>query len=91
MRCGSMGSVVYARACRKQNLNIVAVVALETMGYYSDKPDSQRYPPLLSLVYPSTGAWPAPWATWCGCRRKRPSALSGLDFGIECHWLCQCK
>lgn len=51
----TMGSVVYARACRKQNLNIVAVVALETMGYYSDKPKSQQYPPLLSLVYPSTG------------------------------------
>lgn len=51
----TMGSLVYARACRKQNLNIVAVVALETMGYYSDKPKSQRYPPLLSMVYPSTG------------------------------------
>lgn len=51
----TMGSLVYARACRKQNLNIVAVIALETMGYFSERPKSQRYPPLLSLVYPSTG------------------------------------
>ena len=54
-RRNTMGSLVYARACRKQNLNIVAVIALETMGYYSDQPKSQKYPPLLNLVYPSTG------------------------------------
>jgi Zn-dependent M28 family amino/carboxypeptidase len=29
--------------------------ALETLGYYSDAPDSQHYPPPLGALYPSTG------------------------------------
>jgi Zn-dependent M28 family amino/carboxypeptidase len=39
-----MGSFVYARECRERNENIVAMVNLETIGYYSDDPGSQRYP-----------------------------------------------
>lgn len=52
---GSMGSRVYARGCRQRNENIVAAISLETIGYYSDAPGSQRYPPLLSTFYPTTG------------------------------------
>ena len=50
-----MGSLVYARRCRQHQENIVAVLSLETIGYYSDAANSQRYPPLLSAAYPSTG------------------------------------
>lgn len=50
-----MGSLVYARRCRQRRENIVAVLSLETIGYYSDAANSQRYPPLLSAAYPSTG------------------------------------
>ncbi len=50
-----MGSLVYARQCRKKNEDIRAVISLETIGYYSDEPNSQHYPPPLSLLYPSTG------------------------------------
>lgn len=50
-----MGSRVYARRCRQRKENIVAAVSLETIGYYSDAKGSQRYPPLLSAAYPSTG------------------------------------
>jgi hypothetical protein len=28
------------------------MISLETIGYYSDEPDSQRYPPLLKYCYP---------------------------------------
>ncbi len=52
---GAMGSRVYAGRCRQRNENVVAAVSLETIGYYSDAPGSQRYPPLLSAVYPTTG------------------------------------
>ncbi len=31
------------------------MISLETIGFYSDLPDSQKYPPLLSLFYPSRG------------------------------------
>ncbi len=50
-----MGSLIYAESCRKKGDNIVAMLCLETIGYYSDQPDSQRYPFPLGLVYPSTG------------------------------------
>ncbi|HEV3344825.1 MAG TPA: M28 family peptidase, partial [Pirellulales bacterium] len=51
----TMGSLVYARACRKRNDNLTCVLSLETMGYYTDEENSQRYPPPLNLIYPSTG------------------------------------
>jgi hypothetical protein len=51
-----MGSVVYAKRCRERNENIVAVLSLETMGYYSDEEGSQHYPsPLFKWLYPSKG------------------------------------
>ena len=50
-----MGSVVYAQRCRENNDNIVAMLALETIGYYSDEKGSQHYPFPLSLFYPPTG------------------------------------
>lgn len=52
---GEMGSWVYARRCRKQQEKIVGVISLETMGYFSDEPNSQKYPAPLNLLYPSTG------------------------------------
>jgi hypothetical protein len=52
---GTMGSLVYARACRKRNDNLVCVLSLEAMGYYTNEKNSQRYPPPLNLIYPSTG------------------------------------
>ena len=50
-----MGSWVYAAQCRQRDEKIVAVLSLETMGYFSDEPDSQKYPAPLNLFYPSTG------------------------------------
>jgi hypothetical protein len=50
-----MGSLVYARACRERNDDVVAMLSLETIGYYSDEAGSQRYPFPFSLAYPSTG------------------------------------
>jgi Zn-dependent M28 family amino/carboxypeptidase len=51
----AMGSVVYARAARERGDRITGMLSLETMGCYSDEPGSQRYPPPLNLLYPSTG------------------------------------
>lgn len=51
----SMGSLVYARACREKQEKIVAMLSLETMGYYSDEPETQRYPAALAPFFPSTG------------------------------------
>ncbi len=52
---GEMGSQVYAKAAYDAKENIVGMIALETMGYYSDKPGSQEYPPPVGALYPDTG------------------------------------
>jgi Zn-dependent M28 family amino/carboxypeptidase len=39
-----MGSVVYATAANARRDAVVAMLSLETMGYYSDEKNSQRYP-----------------------------------------------
>jgi Zn-dependent M28 family amino/carboxypeptidase len=54
-RTDAMGSRVYTRRSRERGENIVAMFSLETLGWYSEKPGSQRYPFPLSLFYPSTG------------------------------------
>jgi hypothetical protein len=50
-----MGSAVYAKRSRDRGEHIVAMLSLETIGFYSETPGSQQYPPPLSLAYPSTG------------------------------------
>jgi Zn-dependent M28 family amino/carboxypeptidase len=51
-----MGSVVYARATQARGDRIVGMLALETMGYYSDTPGSQQYPvPEMAGLYPDVG------------------------------------
>jgi Zn-dependent M28 family amino/carboxypeptidase len=50
-----MGSLVYAKDCRAKGDNIIAMLCLESIGYYSDEPNSQRYPFPFSFMYPSTG------------------------------------
>ena len=54
-RSDAMGSRHYARRARERGENIVAMFSLETIGYYSDAPGSQRYPFPLGFFYPSTG------------------------------------
>jgi len=50
-----MGSRFYARRSKAGGENIVAMFSLETIGYYTDKPDTQSYPFPLSFFYPKTG------------------------------------
>ncbi|MBX9693148.1 MAG: M20/M25/M40 family metallo-hydrolase [Cyanobacteria bacterium] len=55
-RSDDMGSYRYAKACKDRGDNIVAMLSLETIGYYSDKPDSQQFPlDALSMIYPKCG------------------------------------
>ena len=50
-----MGSLVYARACKERGDHVVAMLSMETMGYYTEEENSQQYPFPLSAYYPSTG------------------------------------
>lgn len=53
-RTANMGSRVYAAQCRARKENVVAMLSLEMLGYYSDKKDSQSYPFPFGLFYPHT-------------------------------------
>jgi hypothetical protein len=53
---GEMGSLAYARRCKERGDKISAMISLETIGYFSDAPNSQTYPsPGLGLFYPNVG------------------------------------
>ena len=50
-----MGSRFYAQRCRARGEKVVAMLSLETIGYYSDEAGSQQYPSGVGLLYPDTG------------------------------------
>jgi len=50
-----MGSAHYAAALAREGRKVAGMLSLEMLGYYSDQPGSQNYPPVLSLFYPSRG------------------------------------
>jgi Zn-dependent M28 family amino/carboxypeptidase len=52
---GTMGSMAYARRSRDRGEKVVAMMSLETIGYYSDVEGSQKYPWPLEMLYPSRG------------------------------------
>jgi len=51
----TMGSWVYARRARARGEQIVAMLSIETIGFYSDLVGSQHYPFPFGLFYPRTG------------------------------------
>lgn len=50
-----MGSRVHASGARARGENIVAMISLETLGYYSSAAGTQGYPFPLGVFYPRTG------------------------------------
>jgi Zn-dependent M28 family amino/carboxypeptidase len=50
-----MGSAVYAARARSRDDDVIGMIALETMGYYSDAEGSQQYPAPFHLFFPPTG------------------------------------
>lgn len=53
---GEMGSLVYAGRCKARGDKISVMISLETIGYFSDAPNSQTYPsPGLGIFYPKVG------------------------------------
>jgi Zn-dependent M28 family amino/carboxypeptidase len=50
-----MGSLVYAKKCRERGDRVVAMLSIESVGFYSTSPKSQRYPAGLGFLYRSTG------------------------------------
>jgi hypothetical protein len=54
-RTPQMGSLVYAKRSAARGEKVVAMISIESIGYYSDAPNSQRHRKQNSARYPSTG------------------------------------
>ncbi len=50
-----MGSRLYAERCRAHGDNIVAMIAVDSVGYYTSAPGSQNYPAFIGVLFPSKG------------------------------------
>lgn len=50
-----MGSLVYAKSIKSRGDNVIGMISLETLGYYSNAKNSQSYPPPFNLFYPDKG------------------------------------
>jgi len=51
-----MGSWIYAQQLRRSGDHLAGMIALETIGYYTSEPLSQKFPlPMLRLFYPCRG------------------------------------
>lgn len=50
-----MGSAAYAGKLRCEHVNVHVMMALEMLGYYSERAKSQKYPPGLSFFHPDRG------------------------------------
>src|SRR5262249_15814429 len=48
----NMGSYVHAKRLAREGKDVVAMLSLETIGWYSENFDSQRYPFPFRLFYP---------------------------------------
>ena len=95
----SMGSQVHARACRKRNETIAAMVCLEMVGYYTDAPQSQQVPDeiprWLRRAFPSRGNFLASvgnlrsariaWTFDRGFRRSSPLRLYSIALPERVH------
>lgn len=86
-KTSQMGSLVYAKECRSKKEDIVAMVCLETIGYYRDEPKTQKYPFPLSFFYPDKGNFVAV----VGNLSSKPLVKSFTrkfmeesDFPVEC-------
>jgi Zn-dependent M28 family amino/carboxypeptidase len=52
-RSVEMGSHHYAKSLHDRRANVVSMMSVESIGYYSSKPRSQRYPSFLAPFFPS--------------------------------------
>jgi len=67
-RTEAMGSLQYARALAARKERVVAMYSLETLGFYSSEPGSQRYPAPFAMMFPDR----ADFVAFVGLLDSRP-------------------
>jgi len=68
-----MGSREHARQARRRGEDILAMLSLETLGYYTNAAGSQQYPFPFGILYPRTG-------NFLGVVGNLPSRRLVVDF-----------
>jgi Zn-dependent M28 family amino/carboxypeptidase len=82
----NMGSMIYAKAAKRRGDRIRYMISLETIGYYSNEPDSQFYPPFLKYFYPDIGNFIAFVSNFSSGRIMRhclKNFTSASDFPVQ--------
>lgn len=86
-RTEAMGSSWHARQLRKSGRELVLMISLETVGYFSTEPHSQAYPVgLLSRIYPDKGEFIGVVGRiqdWRATRRVKAAMLGASDLPVE--------
>jgi Zn-dependent M28 family amino/carboxypeptidase len=96
---GTMGSQVYARVCRERNEQILGMLCLEMVGYFTTADGSQALPPAipkrLRWLFPRRGdflaavgnlrSWRLAWSVRRGFKRAVHFPLFSLVFPESVH------
>jgi len=80
------GSMVYARAAHDRGDDIRLMASLETIGWYSNLPGSQYYPPLFELFYPDRANFVgivSDFRSRAGMRRLAQAFRAHSDFPVQ--------
>lgn len=84
---GRLGSQAYAQDLKRHRTKITTMISLEMLGYLTQQPQTQTYPPGLEYFYPSTGNFIA----LLGNLRSIPTMLKASHHlkqcGAPCEWL----
>ncbi len=82
-----MGSYVYAKNLSKEGKIIDGMICLESIGYFTDKPDSQLFPlPFFRFMYPTTGnfiAFVSNFHSKSFLNRAKTAFKNGTDLPVE--------
>lgn len=73
----AMGSLRHARMLKQSGVPVTGMIALETLGYFSDAANSQRYPFPFGMIYPTTGNFVA-FVGLLGARRLVGTCLKAF-------------
>lgn len=85
---GLIGSDVYARSLRQQGQPLRLMLSLEMLGYCTQAPNSQSYPPGLQYFYPNRGNFIALVGNWKTIPDLMRLSRALRKFGpVPCEWL----
>ena len=71
-----MGSMMYVKSMTGSEEQILGMISIETIGYYTNRERSQTYPKLFHLLYPDRGNF----VSFIGNLQSRPLVTSSISI-----------